>query len=328
MPFTHRFFRCAGVRCAVVLLLAVRVGAHDGPEHVIEELTLQLARGETADLLLQRAIEYRVLGKNSEAAHDLEWAVQLEPGLFLAQRELGRAYHALGKTNEAVEVVSQALKIPTEQSDEIASLRIVRAEFLAARSEFKKALEDCETAIRTRPGNVEWYLLRSDLQRRLKLPKERITGLQDGIAETGAGILETELTDALLDDGKYALALPRIEEELRTSRIRGSWLIRRARVHLGLEEKDAAKADLQEALAEIGPRLGASASDAALLTDRARAQELLGDLEEARKTYEQARDAGAEEWVRDKIKVLKAGEEAREKKREKDLERISEGEKK
>src|SRR5437870_3950253 len=77
--------------------------AHDGPEHDIEELTDRIAKeGESADLLLQRAIEYQVLGKFAEAAKDLERALQFEGHAATTQRELSRAYFALGKTNEAL----------------------------------------------------------------------------------------------------------------------------------------------------------------------------------------------------------------------------------
>lgn len=299
------------------VLLSLHLSAHEGPEHEIEELTELLAKGETADLLLQRAIEYRVLGKNTEAAADLERAAQLDAASLLLQRELGRVYFALGKTNEAVDLLTLALKSRTEQPTELASLRALRAEFLSARNENKKALEDCEAAIRLQLSNVEWYLLRSDLQRRLKQPKERITGLEQGITETGAGILETERVEAWLDDQQFAVALPRIEAELASSRIRGSWLIRRARARQGLGDSAGAHTDLEAALLEIGRRISTTSADPTLLTERAQAHELLGAKEEARGYYEQARDAGADEWVKDKIKSLKAEEEERAKEKDK-----------
>ena len=320
MSIQHRFLptlRALGLG----LLAAGQVWAHEGPEHEIEELTDLIAKGETADLLLQRAIEYRVIGKNSEAATDLERASQLDSSSLLLQRELGRAYFAIGKTNEAVDLLSHALKARTEQPTELASLRALRAEFLGARNENKKALEDCEAAIRLQLSNVEWYLLRSDFHRRLKLTKERIAGLEQGIRVTGAGILETERVEALLEDAQYATALPLIEQELKASRIQGSWLIRRARARLGLGEKDAAKADLETALREINRRVNSTAANPTLLTERALAHELLGAREEARGYYEQARDAGADDWVKDKIKTLKAEEEARAKELEKEKEK-------
>lgn len=80
--------------CAILCLGVAR--AHDSPEHQIEALSERLIReGDSADVLLERAIEYRVLGKLKEAARDLQRAVRLAPGdslvlLELAQIELQR----------------------------------------------------------------------------------------------------------------------------------------------------------------------------------------------------------------------------------------------
>ncbi len=305
----------AVVTIGTALLIAlIRVKAHEGPEHEIEELTELISKGETADLLLQRAIEYRVLGRNNEAERDLEQAARLDPASLLIPCELGRVYFTLGKTNEAVDLVSEALKTKTEELTTLGALWALRAEFLGARSENKKALEDCEAAIRTQLSNLEWYLLRSDLHRRLNLKKERIAGLDQGIQETGAGILEIERIEALLDDRQFQAALPAIERELRSSRVRSSWLIRRARARLGLGEQESAKVDLENALKEIGKRTAGVAADATLLTERALAHELLGENEAARAYYEQARDGGAEEGVQEKIKALKADEDGKAKK--------------
>ena len=60
--------------------LVLGVLAHEGPEHEIEELSHRMALGgESADLLLERAIEYRTLGRWAEAATDLRRAARLAP---------------------------------------------------------------------------------------------------------------------------------------------------------------------------------------------------------------------------------------------------------
>lgn len=300
--------RLAGLMA--VIHLNVQALAHEGPEHEIAELTAEIAKGETADLYLQRAIEYRVINKQTEAAHDLELAIRLAPELIFAHRELGRVYFALGKTNEALDTITHALKIKTEEPTETASLHIARADILKARGELKKALEDCEKAIKLHPENVDWYMSRSDLHERLKQPKERLEGVAAGIKATGSWVLEVEYVEALLDDKQFDAALKKIEPELQASRIQSSWLTRRARAKLGLGQKAEAKADLEAALEEMRTRLNPNSPDVNLLTERAQAYELLEDRELARHSYEQARDAGAEEWVKEKIKALKAEEDA------------------
>ena len=201
----------SAARCILSLSLAFAVGhgaaprlmAHDGPEHEIEELTERIKKeGESEDLLLQRAIEYKVLEKNAEAAKDLERALHLNPDSAVAQRELARTYFALGKTNEALDTASRGIKNAAEGAER-ASIRIVRAEILRERKEHPKALEDADKAIKEHPGNVEWYLLRSQLHVALKQKKERVKGLDEGIQATGSGVLEAEWVDALIENGQH-----------------------------------------------------------------------------------------------------------------------------
>ncbi len=288
--------------------------AHDGPEHEIDELTERIkAEGESASLLLQRAIEYNVLNKGAEAVKDLERALDFDNHSAAIQRELSRAYISIGKTNEALDTVTRGLKEAVE-GPEKASLLIVRCEILRARKEYQKALDDAEQAIREYPDNAECYLTRSLLQQQLGLKKERVKGLEDGIRETGSGLLEADWIDALIEDGRTDLALEKIEAELKEARLRSTWLIRRAKVRLALKKVDEAKADLKEALAELNERLGRSASDPLLLADRGQAHELLGQKEEAKKDYEKARDKGVnDEWLRERLRLFKEAEDKKKK---------------
>ncbi len=287
--------------------------AHEGPEHEIEELTERMAsHGESADLLLERAIEYRVLGKLKEAMSDLERASKLAPGTAMLQRELGRVQFSIGKTNDAMRTVDRAIKLPDVEPQELASLHVLRSEFLTARKEYTKALADCSEAIRLHPSNADWYLQRSALQKTLDRPKDRLAGIEDGIRETGAGVLEIERVEAMLDDRQWEEALKRIEVEIEASRLKASWLIRRARAKSGLDRDEDAKADLRAALEEIGARMVPGSKDVSLLLDRASAHELLGEKEEALHYYGAAQDAGADDSVKAKIKALKAKPSAEE----------------
>lgn len=305
----QRAIQCGG-RAAMMGLaafMALMLSAHEGPEHEIEELTQRIAaNGESADLLLERAIEYRVLGQLKEAMSDLERASKLEPGLALLQRELGRVQFTLGKTNDAMSTVNRAIKLPEIEPQERASLYILRAEFYQTRKEYPKALADCTEAIRLHPANADWYLQRSAVHKALDQPKERLAGIDEGIRETGAGVLDIERVEALLDSKQWNEALAKIEVELEASRLKASWLIRRARARTGLERKEDATADLKAALAEISDRMVPGSKDVSLLVDRAVTHELLGEKEEALNYYNSAQDAGAEEWVKAKIKTLKS----------------------
>ena len=292
-----------GFAVLALALRAVPLAAHDGPEHTIEELTDQMARlGASAELLVERATEYRILGKLTEAAGDLESALRFKPEFLPAEMELSRIYLAQGKTNLALTTINHALGQPAP-STERGPLHIVRAEIYRAQHDYRKALADCDSAFREHTGELDWYLMRSQLQAQLGRNKARLTGLEQGIKATGSGVLETEWIDALIDAGQHKPALERIEAQLKDSRWQSSWLIRRARVRIGLGQRPAAREDLKSAVVEINQRLTPSSPDLTLLTDRGFASALLGDEESAKKDFQSARDAGAEEWVLSRLEA-------------------------
>ena len=300
----HRKILRALALCSLLAMGRVSL-ADPAPELEIEELSDRIkVEGESAELLLQRAIEYNVLRNSAEAVKDLERALHFEPKSAGILRELSRSYFSLGKTNEALDTAARGLKSAGEGSEK-ASLYVVRAGILRAQKEYAKALDDLEKALHEHPDNVEGYLARSQLQQALDMKKERTKGLEQGIKETGSGLLEWELIDALIEYGKTALALEKIEAGLNETRLRSSWLIRRAKVFMAEKKTEEGKADLKEAIEELNKRLGRAASDPLLLADRGQANELLGNKEEAKKDYEGARDKGiTDEWLRERIKAL------------------------
>jgi len=280
--------------------------AHEGPEHEIEELTEEIKKlGESPGLLVERAIEYRVLGKYTEASRDLERAARLDPNSTHAYREWSQVLFLSGKVQEAIDTLSRALLVPHLEPAEKAGLLASRAEWLKSKKDYPKALVDCDQAILLYAENPDWNLLRSDLHRRLKLSKERISGVEQGIRLTGAATLHIERVEAWIDDRQFDLALKTIESELASSRLQSSWLIRRAQARLGLGQKPEAHQDLRTALAEIATRLNLSHPDVPLVLDNAVAHELLDELTEARRYYELALEHSADDDLRDKLKSLK-----------------------
>ena len=302
MRATSSLSRFAALLVGVAPFLA---NAHEGPEHEIEELTARMkVQGESADLLTERAVEYRVMGKLTEAAADLERAATYDGHSIAIQRELGRVLLLAGKLNEAITATTRGLSIKSDEPADLASLRMLRAEILRAQNEHKKALEDCDAGLRLHKQNPEWYILRSDIQRRLKMHTERLAGIEEGIKETGAGILEIERVEAMIDAGQFPKALTLIEAELADSRIKSSWLIRRAKTLFGLGKKTEGEQDLKNALEEIEKRLNSKTPDVPLLIDKAVTLELLDKKWDALRAYEEARDKGAGDTLGEKIKSL------------------------
>lgn len=305
-PFVIRHSSFVLALVAVCLAAPLAVRAHDEPQHEIDELTLRInEEGESAHLLLQRAIEYNVLRQSAEAIRDLERALHFEPENTPILRELARTYLATGKTNEASANITLAIKY-AEAGAELGSALMVRCDIRRARKDYAKALEAANEAIEQHGESVEWYLTRDQLQQQLGLKKERIAGLDEGVKATGSGLLETEWLDALIDGGQSDVALARIEVELADARLKSTWLLRRAKVRLAMDKKDAAKADLEAALKELNERFGKTSPDPLALMDRGQMQELLGNKDDARKDYEAARDKGvADEWLLERIKAVK-----------------------
>ena len=261
--------------------------AHESPEHRIEELSFEMARnGKSIELLMQRAIEYRALGELDAAAADLQAVTSLDAKAVDALRGLGEIYSAKGDFGQAIATVNRAIATG-------ADFYSTRAEIYAAAGSNQLALADCERAFAGRTGDLEWYLMRAQIQSRLGLFDECIAGLKQGIEMSGSAVLKTELIEALIDAGQYREALRRIEPELRESRLRSAWLLRRARARIGLG-KDATK-DLETALEELTARINPRAPDITLVVERGTALALLGRTEAARADL--ARAWHSEPWL-------------------------------
>lgn len=253
--------------------------AHDSPEHKVAELSSEIARsGKTPALLMQRGTEHRVLGELAHAAADFESAFQLDPRLTVALKELSLVQLAQGKADLALRTINELLA-----KDTSADFLMARVEIQAARKDYRAALQDCERAFQQPTANLEWYLLRAQLQRRLGLFADCLAGLREGLAQTGSAVLREECIDAMIDAGQHKAALALIEPELAESRWRSSWLLRRARARLGLGETKAAKRDLRSALKELNRRIVPDAPELTLVVDRGLAHALLGDTARALK---------------------------------------------
>src|SRR5688572_33249939 len=98
---------------------AFQLAAHEGPEHEIEVLTEKMKNsGESAELLADRAVEYRLLGKLPEAIKDLERAVVLDPESIVIHRALAHALYLNDKADDALATISRGLRGNSEEPTE------------------------------------------------------------------------------------------------------------------------------------------------------------------------------------------------------------------
>jgi len=281
----------------VLLAAPLSAWAHDSPEHVVEALTEQMKQtGVTAELLYRRATELRVLRRYDEAAADLQRALQLNPDHLDARAALGRVYLSQGKGAAALVTLDDALG-QAGVGDQASSLLMIRAEIRWALGATNEALADCERAMEEGRIPLDWYLMRSHFQLGLGRTREAVQGLRDGFDRTGSFVLETEWIEAMIDDRQWVQALEAIEPQLQASKWKSAWLVRRARARLGQGHESAAKADLQQALAEMDSRLSSEHPDLMMLADRGLAHMLMGDREMAMQDLERARQLGGDTWL-------------------------------
>ncbi len=91
--------------------------------------------------------------------------------------------------------------------------------------------------------------------------------------------------------------MPEIQKEIDSSRYKGSWLIRRARVYLHERKNTEAAADLSAALTEVESRIRPERPDLSLVCDRALIHALQGRREEAATALAEAKARGADHWM-------------------------------
>lgn len=294
--------RTGGLWCVSLLLASTAMlPAHDSPEHVVTTLTRRMGEsGPTPELLYRRGVEYRVLGQWSKAAADLEGALNRDPRLLPARLEWAKVLLIQGRTPEARQAIEEGLA-QTGEKEAVGALMRVRAEIQAQAGDWARALADSERALQTNPGDLDGYLLRGQLQRRLGRHGDAVRGFQEGFTRTGSFVLKNEWIESLIDAGCCRQALAEIESELVQSRWKSSWLLRRARARICLDDRPAATADLRAAIEEIDRRFNPRRPDLALLADRGLARALMGDTERARADCRQAKEAGAEDWVLERL---------------------------
>lgn len=259
----------SGLAALTLPVLTLPVRAHHGPEEMIELLSRRMeAGGATPVLLYRRAIEWRILGDYERALGDLERAILMDPdfgGAILLQAEVFLLQGEPAKARASAQAGADA-GIPARDR---AGCQMVWARALLREGRLQEALDRCDAAFDSFPGGeIDWYLIRGGLQRRLGLHAERIAGFQVGHERTRSVVLRNAALDALIDAGRAAEALPMIEEQVAACRLKSSWLLRRARARLSLGETMAAREDLQAAIAELELRLHPTTPDVTLVVDR------------------------------------------------------------
>ena len=279
-------------------LLVPLACAHHNTEQMIARFTERIEAGESdADLFYRRATEYRVLQMHAEAEADLRRALQENPDHIPARSELARLLSRRGENREALAAAQAAVERATSDSIRAAALVLV-ARLHAAEGRHEAALHACEAALAAKPrGEVEWYLLHAELLALVDREDERPGALKAGHRATGSIVLRNAWIDALLDIGQPDAVEKIIDRELSASRLKSSWLLRRARLRVLAGDDQGATADLEQCLEELNGRIHPARPDVTLVADRGLANALLGNPEAAAADLARARASGADGWV-------------------------------
>ena len=282
--------RLAGL--AVLLALAQPVAGHPDTWHTIELITAHIGTGDRRPALFYaRGCEYRAVEKWAEAEADLRECLRQDPSFFPARKDLGPLLLAAGLPDEALAAARQAVQLATAQpAAGRASAWAEVARIQRVRGDWPAVVAATDEALRLVPrGETDWYLLREQAFREQGRLAEAIDDLARGEARLRSMLLRSARIDAQLDAGRASETLDPIEAALAESRHQAPWLVRRARARSLMDQKEAARADLEAALTEVTARLVPEEPDPSLLVVKGLALAGLGRRDEAAATLSAAR---------------------------------------
>ena len=278
--------------------------AHESPSHSLEELNKHIKEKPTPELLFQRAMAYKQLGKTNQASADLVAASKAQPKHTPWQIELGRIELSANRSDNALRIANSALKL-AKNGPQRAEIHILRAQAYQNTGKYKPSLHACQLAFREAPaGKIEWFLLRSENQLQLGLHQQRIQDLQAGLKKYPDTVLKPHWIDALIDAEKYTDALEHIENELPSLPWKSHWQVKQAQALIGLDRRSDAQKVLYAALQEIYGRLNRDQPDILLLADEAHIHILMSEPNAALNALNQLKKHRAPRSVTSRIEAL------------------------
>jgi len=289
--------RIAFAGAVALMICGSNSAAHHGPEEMIAKFTAKMnADGKTPVLLYKRATEYRILAAYEKASGDLLAAIELSPEFAGAWEMLAEIRMAQDRFKEAEQAAMKGIEVSAGR--ERAGCRMMLARVLRCAGREQEALNACNAAFEEFVGrDIDWYLIRGALQRRLGQHTERIADFQAGYEATRSTVLKIALLEARIEAGQAEDVLPEINRQLEASRLKSSWWLRRARALLALGKDSEAREDLGAAIAELNTRIRSKRPDVTLVADRGLAEALLGNKVAAERDLTLARKHGATDWM-------------------------------
>jgi tetratricopeptide (TPR) repeat protein len=135
-----------------------------------------LAPTTADDYMLRAAANYK-LGKTDETLEALTQALKQKPDMATAYSLRGAVYLSKGNPDEAAADLTQALTF----GDKTADLYVARANALFLKNDYQGALSDLNEAVRLEPKN-NCYALRGIIEQKLNDPRSAVADYDRALA--------------------------------------------------------------------------------------------------------------------------------------------------
>jgi tetratricopeptide (TPR) repeat protein len=235
-----------GLAAALVSTLTVEARAHEGLEIDIEQSSEAIRQHpQQFEHRLERGQLLRLAGRLPESLRDLEQARRLAPHEPRVLLQTGITLAALGRTQQAEQTLTACVAHGGRWARTFAELATV----YARRNRANEAIAAYSESLRLKP-DVEVYLAFGKLFESLGRVGEARDVYRAGVAKTQAELLTLALVRVELASGRPEIAMSLIDEALALAPVKTGWLLRRAQVSEVMGEPRLARTTRQQALRE------------------------------------------------------------------------------
>jgi len=262
----------------------VTVQGHPGLHHDIERISAELAQApDCCESLIERGYLYRLNGDLSASLADLDRAQELDPSNRDVALQRGLTLAALGRDAEAARELDRILNIGPVSTAALA----VRGDIAARSGLHEEAISYYTAAIALKP-DVELILARGKLQESQGRPADAAQGYREGLQLcNGALVIRLALISVETARKEYEAANRLVDEELARVPVKGEWLLRRSDIYFAAGNLEQARRDREAALHEADRVLAARPTAVHYLT-RARIHRAMGNSQAAERDLQSA----------------------------------------
>lgn len=265
---------------AVVAVLPT-AAAHHSPEEVISQLTQTMrSEGITANLLVRRADEWRVLGELGKSAADYQLALKNDPANRLASHGLAEIRLRQHRFDDAIEVAKVAINLKIDR-DSASPFHAFSARAYDGKQNYHLALAAWKEAIACDKPEVDWLLQHARTLQRLERHEEARDALATAKTRNSSVVLHRVWIESLIRCEDFKVAEEQIETGLANSKWQSYWLLQRAQLRLAKNERQLARADAIAAYREIARRTVAGVENPILEDQRRLALRLINQIDTA-----------------------------------------------